>query len=123
MRKFNPNSRQSARALQAWQILIASAMNRQTLTYKMLSKMMFGREAAGVLDEILGHIAYYCNDNGCPPLTVLVVNKSTGEPGSEIPTDLTQIDELREKVYCCDWYDIYPPSEVELSDAFARRAT
>ncbi len=118
MKLFNPTSQHPARAVQAWQILVGQAMNRQTITYLELSRRMYGRDAAGVLDEILGHIAFYCIDSGIPPLTSIVVGKGRGTPGADIPIDPAQIDALREKVYEFDWYDLYPPSESELKAAF-----
>jgi hypothetical protein len=117
MHKFNPHAGQPARAVQAWQILVGKAMNRQTVTYQGLSRLMFGRDAAGVLAAILGHIAFYCIDNGFPPLTSIVVGKDRGTPGAEIPINSAAVDQEREKVYRFDWYDVYPPSEQELSAA------
>lgn len=122
MKKFNPSSTHPARAVQAWQILTSAAMNRQTLTYKGLSLLMYKRNAAGVLDQILGHIAFYCIDNKLPPLTSIVVGKGRGTPGKEIPVDPDQMDRLREKVYARDWFDIYPPSEKELHGSFVRHS-
>ena len=78
MRRFNPHASQPARAVQAWQILIGMAKNRQTTTYLGLSQLMFGRDAAGVLAQILGHLAFYCIDNDLPPLTSIVVGKRRG---------------------------------------------
>lgn len=118
MRVFNPTASHPARAVQCWQILIGAAMNRQTLTYKLLSEKMYGKPAAGVLNEILGHIAYYCLDEDLPPLTAIVVN-STGIPGHGIPIDQTNIDAQREQVFNHDWYDVYPPDEEQLARAFA----
>ncbi len=118
MKTFNPTAERSARAVQAWQILVGKAMNRQTLTYVGLSKLMYGKEAAGVLAGILGHIAFYCEDNDIPPLTTLVVEKGPGKPGYGIPVDPTRIDEERENVYQHDWYNIYPPSEADLAAAY-----
>ena len=51
-RQFNPNATSPARAVQAWQILVGKAMNRQTVTYEGLGELMFRRKAAGVLDKI-----------------------------------------------------------------------
>src|SRR5271165_3604880 len=99
MKSFNPASTHPARALQAWQILIGHAMNRQTTTYQRLSRLMYQKDAPGVLDEILGHIAFWCIDNGLPPLTSIVVNKQRGKPGADIPIDPPTIDSQREKVY------------------------
>ena len=113
---FNPHSSQERRALQAWQILISQAMNRQTITYKSLSILMFGNQASGVLGGILGHIAFYCNEYELPPLTAIVVNSTTGLPGDEIPISL-DLNVVREDVYNFDWFNVYPPTEKELKDA------
>jgi hypothetical protein len=107
VRNFNPTASQAARAVQAWQILVGMATNRQTVTYEGLSEAMFGKRAAGVLAQILGHVAFYCIDNDLPPLTSIVVGKQRGSPGEEIPVDRVTIDEQRENVYRYDWYDVY----------------
>jgi hypothetical protein len=93
-------------------------MNRQTVTYKILSELMYQKPAAGVLGQILGYVAYFCTDNNLSPLTAIVVTARGGIPGHSIPVDPSKIDKLREKVYAEDWYDIYPPNEDELSAAF-----
>jgi len=118
MKAFNPSSNHPARAVQAWQILVGMAMNRQTTTYLGLSRLMYNKDAQGVLDRILGHIAYYCIDNDLPPLTSIVVGKGRGTPGRDIPVDLSTIDEQRESVYDFNWYNVYPPSEDDLKAAF-----
>jgi len=118
MKKFNPSSKHPARAVQAWQILVSAAMNRQTLTYQKLAMYMYGRKAEGVLDQILGHIAYYCIDNKLPPLTSIVVGKGRGTPGHDIPINFRKRDEEREKVYAEEWYNVYPPSAEELHDSY-----
>jgi len=97
-------------------------MNRQTLTYIGLARTMYHRNAQGVLDSVLGHIAFYCIDNDLPPLTSIVVGLGRGTPGKDIPMDLTKIDAEREKVYATDWYDIYPPSADELQTAYRNHA-
>ncbi|MFA0340683.1 hypothetical protein AB4552_01000 [Vibrio sp. 10N.222.54.C3] len=93
-------------------------MNRQTLTYLQLSNIMFKKNAAGVLDQTLAHIAFYCNDNGLPPLTTIVVGKVRGTPGKDIPIKPEEYDMAREKVYKFDWYDIHPPTVSGLLDAY-----
>lgn len=98
---------------------VNAAKNRQTLTYDGLAKVMYRRSAAGVLNKILGHIAFYCQDAKLPPLTSIVVGQR-GVPGDKIPIDVKQIDSLREQVYKEDWFDIYPPTADELSAAHAR---
>jgi hypothetical protein len=120
MQRFNPTAKHPARAMQAWQFLVSAAMHRQTLTYQGLSRLMYGKDAAGVLDKILGHIAFYCIDNDLAPLTSIVVGKGRGTPGQDIPIDRTKTDTERERVYSTDWYDICPPTADELADAYSR---
>ena len=122
MRKFNPSSKHPDRAVQAWHILVSAAMNRQTLTYKGLSELMYGKSASGVLDKILGHIAFYCIDNDLPPLTAIVVGKGRGTPGADIPVASAKMDKERERVYAQDWYDIYPPLSDELHQSYDNHA-
>jgi hypothetical protein len=122
MKTFNPTAENSARSIQAWQILVGKAMSRETVTYAGLSKLMYQKEAAGVLASGLGHIAFYCMDNDLPPLTAIVVGKGPGKPGSGIPVDLSRIDEEREKVYQYDWYNVCPPSEADLAAAYKKHS-
>jgi len=123
IRRFNPTSEHPARAVQAWEILVSKAMNRQTVTYELLSELMYGKKAQGVLNAVLGHVAFYCEDNGLPPLTVLVVGKWPGKPGEGFPAGPAKIDENREGVFQFDWYNIYPPSEAELAAAYRDHKT
>lgn len=113
MRLFSEEKTRSGRALQAWQILVAAAMNRQTHTYKSLSNLMFRKDATGIMGPILGYIAHYCNENKLPPLTIIVVNSKTGLPGAEIPVPKEHLNTLREEVYEFDWFNVYPPTEEE----------
>jgi len=118
MKTFNPSSKHPDRSVQAWQILVGAGMNRQTFTYESLSILMYQKKAAGVLDKILGHIAFYCIDNELPPLTSIVVGKGRGTPGKDIPVDQDNMDEQRERVYDFDWYNIYPPRAKKLHESF-----
>jgi hypothetical protein len=119
IRRFNPTSEHPARAVQAWQILVSVAKNRQTITYELLSEFMYGKKAQGVLNAVLGHIAFYCLDSDLPPLTLIVVGRRPGRPGQGFPAaDPSKIDEDRERVHKFDSYDIYPPSEADLISAY-----
>jgi hypothetical protein len=115
---FNRSSQHSARAVQAYQILVGMAMRRQTTTYEGLSLLMYKKKAQGVLNKILGHIAFYCSDNKLPILTDIVVGKGRGTPGHNIPLSSSRFDKTREEIYRYDWYNVYPPSEAELETAF-----
>src|SRR5690606_14586620 len=75
--------KQEERAAQVWPVLVLAARNRQTLTYDLLGRLI-GVPRQG-LAHTLGHIMYWCKQNGYPPLTVLVVNQS-GRPGEGLST-------------------------------------
>lgn len=119
MKRFNPSAKHPQRARQAWQILVGAAMRRQTLTYLGLSQLMYGKPAAGVLDRILGHVAFYCIDSDLPALTPIVVAKGRGTPGTDIPLEPDELDSERERVFETDWYDICPPSSKALAQSFS----
>jgi len=112
VRRFEKN--RPSRALQVWQILIAAAHNRQILTYKILADIV-GYGGAGVFGQILGHIADYCNQNGLPPLTSLVVNEKTGVPGHGIP--VKNAPKKREEVFNYKWFRIVPPTVEQFREA------
>jgi alkylated DNA nucleotide flippase Atl1 len=112
---FNDNPTHPTRALQIWQILVAYARERRTLTYGMVAKLL-GYEGAGTLAPILGHIMFYCIQQELPPLTVIVVNQETGLPGQGlIEADLNRD---RERVFNYDWFGLYPPTPDELHQAY-----
>ena len=103
----------SERALQVWQILISAAANRQTLTYQMVAEAL-EFEGAGVLAQILGCLRRYCETENLPPLTCLVVNKKTGEPGHGLTT-IENLTKDREAVYNLNWFARLPPKLEELT--------
>lgn len=97
--------------MQVWQILIAAAHNRQTLTYgQVATHLEF--DGAGVLSQILDRIMKYCDAKDWPALTCLVVNQVTGLPGDGLTT-VTDLSMEREKVYQVNWFALYP---VQISD-------
>jgi hypothetical protein len=102
-------------------ILIGQAAERKTLTYEMLSEMLGFERGAGVLSQTLGHIMFWCTQNGLPALTTLVVGKGSGTPGDGL-TSVEDREAAREQVFEFDWYDLVPPS-VEDLDAAYRKGT
>jgi hypothetical protein len=117
VRRFSQIKKNEWRALQIWQILIAAAHNRQTLTYGLLAKLL-GYKGAGVFALQLGHIAHYCNLHGLPPLTSIVVNEETGLPGEGIPVHNALAQ--REAVYRYGWFDLALPTPAEFLQATAQ---
>lgn len=96
------------RSLQIYQILIAAAHNRQTLTYDMLSKLV-GVPRQGLANH-LDNIVRFCKARDLPALTVLVVRKRIGKPSHGFQAE-DDIDAAREKVYDFGkWYGLKPPA-------------
>lgn len=94
-------------AVQLWQVLIAAAAERRTLTYRLLGEAI-GLEAHEV-PAPLAIVARYCAARQWPPLTVLVVQAGDGRPGSAF-TWATDPDLAREAVFEHGWFRLRPPS-------------
>lgn len=99
------------RAIQIYQVLIAAAYQRQTLTYEMVGKRV-GVATVGV-GKHLYHLKAYCEQHALPPLTVLVVHTGGGAPGSGFG-DHTNADAEREQVFAYEWYKHQPLTEADL---------
>lgn len=104
-----------ARAQQIYQILLSAAHNRQIISYKILAKIV-GFGGSGVFGDMLGCIAYWCEQHKLPPLTSLVVNEKTGLSGDGIP--IKKAHTYREKVYAFKWFEVVPPTQEELRRAY-----
>ena len=115
--RFSEVKKRKYYALQVYLILICAAHMRQTLTYGIVAKRL-GFEGAGVLAQILDHLLYWCIENKLPPLTSIVVSKSSGRAGEGFIGSSDPISD-REAVYEFNWYDIVPPSPDELHDVRA----
>ena len=111
------SGRKSAiRALQAWQYLIGKAANRQIVQYEELRELMEYPDGRP-LGVILACIAYYCQQNQLPPLTLLVVNES-GMPGEGFAAEAqANYHQKREKVFNFPWFRIVPPSIDDFQEA------
>jgi len=70
---------QTARAREAWDILVAQARKNQPITYGDLAHMMGLHHRACAW--FLGRIQEYNKKHGLPPLQSLVVNKHSQVPG------------------------------------------
>jgi hypothetical protein len=105
---------QAHRAQQIWQVLSSAAHNRQILTYSGLGELI--GTGAGTLAPLLGLVMRYCDVRGLPPLTVIVVNKNTGLPGSGLTT-LENLGVDRERVFVHEWLKMPVPSLIDFEGA------
>jgi hypothetical protein len=115
-RYFGDQTDQPSKALRAYLVLIGCAERRENLTYGQLCERINVPDRRQI-GRILGHIAYWCHDNGLPNLNVLAVNQDTGEPSDGYPGD-QDFAAQREQVFATDWSAILPPTPDELKQAF-----
>lgn len=98
-------------AARAWQVLVAAALNRQSLTYELLNdRVKFMTPGLG---NVLGFVMNYCAHHHLPPLHVLVEQKHSGRPGPGLLTT-NDLDADRERVYQYPWQDWPAPRAAEL---------
>ncbi len=109
-------NKSAVRALQAWQYLIAKAVNRQIVQYEEL-RILMEYPTCNPLTPALGCIMVYCEQNDLPPLTLIVVNKS-GVPGEGFTAEqIEDYHQRREDVFNFPWFELMPPTVDELKAA------
>lgn len=102
------------RATQIWPVLNLAAVNRQTLTYDLLSRLI-GVPRPG-LGQLLEPIQSYCLLNRLPPLTALVVSSESGLPGAGFIA-AADIPAAHAQVFSYSWSG--PPSREDFEKAVA----
>lgn len=106
----------SVRALQAWQYLLGKAANRQIVKYDEL-RVLMGYPTNNPLTPILGCIMFFCEQNGLPPLSIIVVNRH-GVPGEGFTAEeMEDYHQRREDVFNYNWFRIIPPTIDEFQEA------
>lgn len=106
------------RAVQIWSVLALAARNRQVLTYDILSELI-GVPRQG-LGQLLEPIQSYCLVHNLPPLTILVVRRDTGLPGSGFSA-ASDIPPTQMRVFEHDWSHQACPTPEEFEEAVRRR--
>lgn len=107
-----------------WPVLVDIAKRGKTLTYSDLAPLI--RTNPLSVGKGLGPILFYCLENKLPPLTVLVVGKTSGVPGTGfIAWDIDNLDEAYAHVYGFNWNSVTNPfggfGVSDSSESFARR--
>ncbi len=94
------------RAAQIMPLLRVVAQHRSRISYHELATAIGGTPVG--IGQWLGPIQDYCEVSEQPPLTVLVVNQQTGEPGPGYRVRHT-VARDREAVYAHDWLPEWSP--------------
>jgi hypothetical protein len=109
-----------------WPELVKKARAGLTISYGDLKRLVKLKGWQKTFSLILSRIANYCHrkSKGWPILTVLVVNKKTGEPGNGIPFVSDFKSELA-LVHAFPWHNQRSPTagEFPVSACWAHRAT
>ena len=101
------------RAVKIWQVLIARASNRQTITYSELATLI-GREiAARGIGPDLDRVQAFCSQRGLSDLTVTVVASDSGKPRKVTPG--VDVDKERQRVFKEKWFATEPPQPEEFA--------
>ena len=64
------------------------------------------------MGTLLDPVMCCCRDNKLPPLTIIVVNNETGEPGPGL-TDINQLNVERDTAFQYNLYGLIPPTPKE----------
>jgi hypothetical protein len=76
--------------------------------------MHFGT-AGPLLAGPLGRIMHWCDREGLPALTAIVIEKATGLPSTGLTTvQQGDFSAEQQRVFAFDWYSIFPPTLQDL---------
>src|SRR5258705_13332593 len=85
----------------AWPMLASWAKLKEPHTYEDLAWKL-GYRTPKVSRAALWSIQDYCIEKGLPPLTSIIVNKHTGQPGSGFQWHGT-LDDAQQRAFSYDW--------------------
>jgi len=106
----------SERASQIWAVLAWAASHRQNMTYSQLGQITGA--FTGGLGQWLEPIQSYCQVNGLPPLTILVVQQDSGLPGSGFTAaSASELASAQARVFAFDWLAHGNPGPERLEQA------
>lgn len=100
---------QEQRAFRTWDILVDYATNKSKITYKKLGEKLGIHHRA--VKHALGPILEYCLLNELPPLTILIINQNTMEPGKGFfaAWDIENPEDGFNKVFKFNWKSLPNP--------------
>jgi len=106
------------RAVQVWVLLSCAAHERTFYTYGGMGRKLGIPKAKLVIKDYLAPIMYYCRKHNLPPLTILVVNQETGQPGDGLNSVAPKYrGKERVSVFKHEWLKIPPPTAEEFKKA------
>jgi putative restriction endonuclease len=120
MQYFEDEATNTSRSLQSYLILIGAVHRRETLTYEMLSELVYNNpRSAFTLGPKLDPLMKWCKLNNLPALTAIVVDKTTGLPRSGLTAVEGEFPAEQQRVFAHPWFSILPPTVAELREALS----
>ncbi len=102
---------QQRRTIKIWQVLIAYAARRKTITYGRLAGLIDDNVGANLLRPYLDRVGEFClAQPQLPNLAVIAVSRDTGVPGRCIALRHADVDQETQAVYGEYWFGITPPT-------------
>jgi hypothetical protein len=94
------------KAEELWPVLVERASGKTTITYAEVRDIL-GYPTCQPLNHVLWNITWFCEREGYPPLTSIVVSQKTGLPSSGF-TDVVGSDvaTMQQRVFAHDWSTI-----------------
>jgi hypothetical protein len=74
---------------------------------------------AASIGDFLRPIQQFCTERSLPPLTSIIVQKNTGDPGAGFIA-AQDVPLAQATVFNMDWLEVQAPSEDQLADAYTR---
>lgn len=105
-----------------WDVLTDHARRRDTIEYGELRDLLGSKSfhPGAWSSRRLEHIQAYCWEQGLPPLTVLVVNKATQQPGDGYRGSTQDFFDDKQRVFAHVWSN--SPSVDTLADCYTRHS-
>jgi hypothetical protein len=95
------------RSSQVWSVLVMAARTQHVVSYDMLARMT-GIARFGFA-HILGNIYHYCEQQGMPPLTAIVIDEKSGKPAADVFQSV-DVPSAHARVFVFDWISHDVPS-------------
>jgi hypothetical protein len=105
------------RAQQIWSLLVWAAAHRQTLTYDVLGRLIGLPQPE--LGRLLEPVQSLCILEDLPPLTSLVVESRSGQPGEGFIA-AADVPQAQAEVFAYGWLDRAAPTADQFAAAVSR---
>lgn len=101
------------RAQQFWSVLVFAASEQKFVSDTVLAQITGFSKFDG---NVLYYIHCYCKQKHLPPLNVIVLDRATGHPDADCPSE-ADLSGQQSRVFLYDWLNHPAPSEGMFKEA------